>query len=94
MGFQSILSGTLKGIGKPKAAFIAVFISYYVVTMPLIYLIAFKLGFKVKGIWYAFLCGIALLFVLYAILLSLSNFQNQAKKINKELDRNEDIIQY
>ena len=84
-GVQVVLSGTLKGIGKQTAATIGLFISYYVLAIPFIYFLAFKLDLKVKGIWYGFLTGIFILFVMYVVLLATSNFRKQAKEVQKSL---------
>ena len=84
-GIQVVLSGTLKGIGKQTAAAIGLFICFYVITIPLIYYFAFHLDMKVSGIWYGFLCGVFLLFLVYLGLIKYSDFKVQMKKIQESL---------
>jgi MATE family multidrug resistance protein len=84
-GIQVILSGTLKGIGKQNAATIGLFISFYVIALPLIYCLAFRMEMGVKGIWYGFLSGIFVLFLTYLAVLGTSSFKKQAKRIRESL---------
>jgi len=85
-GVQVVLSGTLKGIGKQNAATVGLLISYYLVAIPLIYVLAFKLNLQVMGIWIGFLSGIALLFVIYLLVLAKTNFRKQAIEIQTNFD--------
>ena len=88
-GIQVALSGTLKGIGKQNAATISMIISYYLVALPLIYLLAFNLDMQVKGIWFGFLMGIIALLVIYLIVLKQTNFKAQAAILKKHLSHND-----
>ena len=84
-GVQVLLSGTLKGIGKQNAAAIGLFVCFYVITIPLIYYLSFRLDMEVVGIWYGFLCGVGLLFIVYLGLLKFSDFKTQMRKIQESL---------
>ena len=55
---QGIASGILRGIGKTTHASVAGVISYWLVSLPMEYLFAFKLEFGLMGLWYGLTCGV------------------------------------
>jgi len=92
-GIQVILSGTIKGIEKQNTATIGLFICYYVITLPVILLLVFRMKMKVQGIWFGFLGGIILLMVVYVMILLGTNFKTQAQKIRNNNCNIEEITE-
>ena len=54
-GLQVALAGIYKGIKKTKIVLVANFIGYWVISIPLGYILALKHGFMLKGFWYGLL---------------------------------------
>ncbi len=54
-GLQVALAGIYKGIKKTKIVLIANFIGYWLISIPLGYMLALKHGFMLKGFWYGLL---------------------------------------
>lgn len=54
-GLQVALAGIYKGIKKTKIVLVANFIGYWVISIPLGYMLALKHGFMLKGFWYGLL---------------------------------------
>lgn len=54
-GLQVALAGIYKGIKKTKIVLIANFIGYWVISIPLGYVLALKHGLMLKGFWYGLL---------------------------------------
>lgn len=54
-GLQVALAGIYKGIKKTKIVLIANFIGYWIISIPLGYILALKQGFMLKGFWYGLL---------------------------------------
>ncbi len=54
-GLQVALAGIYKGIKKTKIVLIANFIGYWIISIPLGYMLALKQGFMLKGFWYGLL---------------------------------------
>ena len=79
-GVQVTLSGVIKGIGKQKEATYGMIVAYYLVALPLIYLLAFVCELKVLGIWLGFGSAIILLFIFYIYIVRKTDFREQAEK--------------
>lgn len=54
-GLQISLSGICKGIKQTRIVLLANFIAYWLVSIPLGYFLAFKIGLKLAGFWYGLL---------------------------------------
>lgn len=54
---QAVVSGVMRGIGKLNDATICAIIGYYIISVPMEYLFAFKLDFGVMGLWMGQLAG-------------------------------------
>ena len=65
-GAQVTLSGILRGLSITRPAFIAIFIGYWIVGLPLGYYLAFSKGFEAQGFW----IGLAISLSCVAIMLS------------------------
>jgi MATE family multidrug resistance protein len=50
-GLQVVATGALRGIGDTRAPMIAHFVGYWVVGMPVVYVLCFPLGWGAPGIW-------------------------------------------
>lgn len=57
-GTQVVSFGGLRGISDVKIPTFIAFIAYWVISLPIGYILTFPLGFREAGIWYGFLCGL------------------------------------
>jgi MATE family multidrug resistance protein len=67
-GYQIVATGALRGVGDTRSPMIAHFVGYWVIGMPVIYVLCFRLGWGASGIWVGLtaaliLIGAALVFV-------------------------------
>jgi MATE family multidrug resistance protein len=67
---QGIALGIIRGIGKQNIASLGTFISFYVFSVPLAYIFAFPLGFRIKGLWIGMICGLSIAVLSYNILIN------------------------
>jgi MATE family multidrug resistance protein len=77
-GIQCVAIGVLRGIADVKIPTIITFTSYWVIALPLGYLLAFYYNFGVQGIWIALSIGL----VASATLLSIRFYIKSKKEIN------------
>jgi MATE family multidrug resistance protein len=63
-GLQVVGSGVLRGMGKTKPAAAFNLIGYYVIAMPLAYLLAFRADMGLPGIWWALCVALAAVAIL------------------------------
>ncbi|TKC09466.1 MATE family efflux transporter [Pedobacter frigoris] len=77
-GTQVVGLGVLRGIGDVNIPTIITFIAYWVVGIPLGYLLGITLGFGVNGIWYGLTFGL-----LTASILLFFRFQNKTRLLTK-----------
>lgn len=75
-GTQVVGLGVLRGIGDVNIPTIITFIAYWVIGIPLGYLLGIKLNLGVNGIWYGLTFGL-----LTASLLLFLRFQNKTRKL-------------
>lgn len=75
-GTQVVGLGVLRGIGDVNIPTFITFLSYWIIGIPLGYLLGFKLGFGVNGIWYGLTFGL-----LTASILLFIRFQNRTKQL-------------
>lgn len=78
-GLQSVGMGLLRGIKDVKIPTLIAFFSYWIVGIPVSYVLGFNMGMGVVGIWIGFIVGLSL----SAILVS-KRFYVLSKKINFE----------
>jgi MATE family multidrug resistance protein len=57
-GLQAVGAGVLRGIKDTKITGIIAFVSYWIIMVPGAYLLCFKLGWGIEGIWFAFIFGL------------------------------------
>jgi MATE family multidrug resistance protein len=57
-GTQVVAGGVLRGMGRPDAAAVVNLLGYYVVALPLAYVIAFVYGQGLPGIWLSLAAGL------------------------------------
>jgi multidrug resistance protein, MATE family len=50
-GLQVVATGALRGLGDTRAPMVAHFIGYWVIGMPVVYVLCFPLGWGAPGIW-------------------------------------------
>ncbi|HEX7481133.1 MAG TPA: MATE family efflux transporter, partial [Polyangiales bacterium] len=57
-GTQVVCTGVLRGIGRTRAPAISHFVGYYCLGLPAGYVLAFRMGLGVTGIWWGLLIGL------------------------------------
>jgi len=67
-GLQIVATGALRGLGETRTPMIAHLVGYWVVGMPVVWVLCFPLGWGARGIWVGLsaaliLIGAALAFV-------------------------------
>jgi MATE family multidrug resistance protein len=67
-GLQGVTTGALRGLGDTRTAMLWNLVGHWVVGLPLGYLLCFRWGLGVVGLWWGLsvglmICGVALLFV-------------------------------
>ena len=80
-GLQISLSGICKGIKQTKIVLFANFIAYWLVSIPLGYFLAFKIGLKLAGFWYGLLSASIVLCVVMILKLRKYFTQNTDSSI-------------
>lgn len=75
-GTQVVGLGVLRGLGDVNMPTFITFLSYWVIGIPVGYLLGFHFGFGVKGIWYGLTLGL-----LASSILLFIRFQNRTKKL-------------
>src|SRR6185436_7754140 len=50
-GLQVVAAGALRGIGETRAPMIAHFVGYWVIGMPVVWVLCFPFGWGARGIW-------------------------------------------
>ncbi len=78
-GTQVVGLGVLRGLGDVKVPTVITMIAYWVIGLPVGYVLGFPLGLGIQGIWWGLLLGL-----LVASALLFFRFQN----ITRELERN------
>ncbi|MTI16564.1 MATE family efflux transporter [Rhodobacteraceae bacterium RKSG542] len=58
-GIQVVAAGALRGLSDTRTPMIIAFIGYWVIGIPMSYVLAFKLGFGPEGIWIGLAGGLA-----------------------------------
>jgi MATE family multidrug resistance protein len=57
-GTQAVAGGVLRGMGRPQVAALVNLLGYYVLALPLAYVLAFRMGLGLLGIWLALAVGL------------------------------------
>jgi MATE family multidrug resistance protein len=57
-GTQVVGLGVLRGIGDVNVPTVITFISYWIIGLPVGYLLGIHLGLGVTGVWYGLVCGL------------------------------------
>ena len=70
-GTQVVAIGTLRGLEDYKYPTYIAFIGYWIIALPLCYVFAFTLGYKVYGVWFALSLGLG--FVAIALSIRIRN---------------------
>ncbi len=78
-GTQVVGLGVLRGLGDVNVPTFITFLSYWVIGIPLGYLLCFTLGLGVQGIWYGLTAGL-----LTASILLFFRFQKKTKALSME----------
>ena len=68
-GLQVALAGVFKGIKKTKVVLISNFIAYWLIYLPVGYVLAFNFGLKLRGFWYGLCVSAVILCVMMVTML-------------------------
>jgi MATE family multidrug resistance protein len=79
-GIQCVGLGVLRGIGDTKIPTVITIFAYWIIGIPLGYILCFKFSFNLYGVWLALLIGLSL----SAWLLS-KRFLRESNKIHVDL---------
>jgi MATE family multidrug resistance protein len=60
-GLQTVATGSLRGAGETRAPMVANFIAYWLIGLPAGYVLCFRLGWGVTGIWLGLCAGLMLI---------------------------------
>lgn len=78
-GVQAVGLGVLRGLADVKVPTVVVMVAFWVISIPLGYVLAFPLGMKAQGIWYGLLTGLSI-----AAIMHLYRFNTLTKKLIKK----------
>lgn len=82
---NGIEQGIFKAIGKQALAAKLNFVAYYVVGIPLGYILGLPLGMGVEGLWYGMTAGLCTIATINSIILFQSDWQHLAVETRKRL---------
>ena len=68
-GLQVALAGVFKGIKKTKVVLISNFIAYWLIYLPVGYVLAFNFGLKLRGFWYGLCISAVILCIIMVIVM-------------------------
>lgn len=66
-GIQAVALGCLRGLTDVKVPALLTFLAYWVISLPVGYLLAFKLGLQAQGVWYGLLIGLSIAAILLVV---------------------------
>lgn len=89
---QVLLQGVIKGLGIQQKAQNSAIFSFFFVGLPAAYLLAFRLGFGIEGLWYGYSMGLLTLCVMYSAILLQSDWDQVAKEIRRRLKESEEAL--
>jgi MATE family multidrug resistance protein len=75
-GIQVVGLGTLRGIGDVKIPTFVTFAAYWLIGLPIGYVLAFKLDLQERGVWYGLLIGLSVTAVIL-----LARFNRKSKQL-------------
>ncbi|GJQ08764.1 hypothetical protein GpartN1_g555.t1 [Galdieria partita] len=79
-GIQTIFAGVLRGMGNPVPAVVCYLVGFYVIGLPTSILLAFRLGFRLNGLWFGLVVGLLFICVAEFEYLRRRNWIEQAKQ--------------
>ena len=59
-GVQVVSLGILRGLQDVKVPTLATFVAYWIIGLPVGYLLAFEFGYGIKGVWYGLSIGLGI----------------------------------
>ena len=80
-GLQLCFANVLRGIQDVKPIMYAAFVSYYIIAIPSAYLLGFKAGLGIHGIWLGFPIGLTLAGIFFY-----ARYRSDLKKFSKQED--------
>jgi len=83
---QNVMSGILRGMGRMAITGIVYICAYYGIMLPVGCLLAFKAGWGVEGIWWAFALGTSIATLIFSVVLNKTNWNSLAGSISKKME--------
>ena len=78
-GVQVVSLGALRGLEDVKIPTLLTFVAYWLLALPIGYVLAFTLGMGASGVWYGLLIGLTLVAVVMFL-----RFNTLTKALNKD----------
>lgn len=78
-GVQAVALGALRGITDVRIPTFITFLSYWILGLPVGYLLAFSLGFGVRGVWFGFIVGLTASALLLTLRFHFGSRRNNAR---------------
>jgi MATE family multidrug resistance protein len=78
-GIQVVGLGALRGIGDVRIPTVIALLAYWLIGLPVGYILAFSYGLRAEGVWYGLLIGLTVAAVFFLI-----RFNNKSKALLKE----------
>lgn len=86
-------SGIYRGCGRQKISALAIFLSFYMISLPLVYLLAFKFKMGVYGIWISFCIGNLTLFICYSLIHKFkTDFNTICHETKNRIEKDKEMI--
>lgn len=78
-GTQVVGLGILRGMGDVNKPTVITFVSYWIIGLPIAYLLGIQLNWGVKGVWYGLVCGLMASSIMLFIRFHKISHSNQSK---------------
>jgi len=89
---QGALRGVLLGMGRQKAATIANTICYYIIMIPAAYILSYKCGYDLAGIWIGMTIGYATLSAAYIFIIIRENWEELELEAIERIERDKKLL--
>ncbi len=91
--FNNSYAGIFRGLGMQKTISVVNFICYYIVSLPLTYLLVFECGYGVYGVWSAYVVTIYLMLFSYIFIhLKYVDYDKICEEANKRLSTDTFVV--
>ena len=91
---QTLLGGYVRGIGKEKIGSIVFIFSYYVIGLPIAFIIGNVFGDDDQGLWIGLACGIFTLFCSFSYIIFKTNVADKIREMSLQLESDEKQLSF